>query len=209
MHKQYTHLLTGYIGNVSFLQEILKLIKSLDCMYVCDPVLGDENQLYVPKELIELYKEEVIPLAHMVTPNQYEAQWLSGVQITDEQSALQSIEWFHNKGVPIVVLTSTEFVNDDKLHLIASHQTLKKKYHIPFPKMKGRFTGTGDLFAALLLAFTSKYPLHEFGLALQKTLSAIQSVLSITPSNQELRIIEARKWIIDPPSMDTMFMEEL
>eukprot|EP01052_Picozoa_sp_SAG31_P012169 SAG31_NODE_705_length_12695_cov_3.147007_7_plen_112_part_00 len=46
----YTHLLTGYIGSVSFLQMLLKVVGKLreaspGLVYVCDPVLGDEGKV--------------------------------------------------------------------------------------------------------------------------------------------------------------------
>jgi pyridoxine kinase len=47
-------------------------------VYVCDPVLGDGGKLYVDKSLIEVYRDEVVPLASIVTPNQFEAEILTG-----------------------------------------------------------------------------------------------------------------------------------
>ena len=43
-------------------------------MSVCDPVLGDHGRLYVPKELVKIYADEVIGLADLVTPNSFEAE---------------------------------------------------------------------------------------------------------------------------------------
>lgn len=37
---------------------------------VCDPVLGDKGKFYVPRELVGLYREKVLPLADVVTPNE-------------------------------------------------------------------------------------------------------------------------------------------
>ena len=47
-------------------------------MYVCDPVLGDHGKLYVPAELVEIYKKDVVPLATLLTPNQFELELLNG-----------------------------------------------------------------------------------------------------------------------------------
>ena len=54
----YSHILTGYIGNVSLLEAIAQLltrIQQVDSIqspiYVCDPVLGDNGKLYVSEEL--------------------------------------------------------------------------------------------------------------------------------------------------------------
>lgn len=39
---------------------------------MCDPVLGDNGKMYVPESLLPIYRELIIPLADIVTPNQYE-----------------------------------------------------------------------------------------------------------------------------------------
>lgn len=41
---------------------------------VLDPVLGDHGKLYVPRELIEYYRNHVLCLADIITPNQFEAE---------------------------------------------------------------------------------------------------------------------------------------
>ena len=38
--------------------------------------MGDNGQLYVPKELLTVYKDRLIPLADIITPNQFEAEWV-------------------------------------------------------------------------------------------------------------------------------------
>ncbi|KAL9256755.1 Pyridoxal kinase-like protein [Drosera capensis] len=82
----YTHLLTGYIGSVSFLNAVLEVVDKLRSVnprlvYVCDPVMGDEGKLYVPPELVAVYREKVVPVASMLTPNQFEAEQLTGLRI--------------------------------------------------------------------------------------------------------------------------------
>jgi len=46
-------------------------------LIVCDPVMGDDGQLYrsVPMEMVELYKKEVLPFADVLFPNQTEAEY--------------------------------------------------------------------------------------------------------------------------------------
>lgn len=38
--------------------------------------MGDNGKMYVPKELLEIYKNDIIPLADIVTPNQFELEWV-------------------------------------------------------------------------------------------------------------------------------------
>ena len=76
------HVLTGYIGSESFLEAVLEVVHTLrssqtttngpECRvrFVCDPVLGDRGAFYVPQELVGLYREKVLPLADVVTPNE-------------------------------------------------------------------------------------------------------------------------------------------
>jgi pyridoxal/pyridoxine/pyridoxamine kinase len=35
-------------------------------------VIGDNGKMYVPAELTQIYREEIVPLATMLTPNQFE-----------------------------------------------------------------------------------------------------------------------------------------
>lgn len=79
-------MLTGYIGSASFLESIEQVIdkvkeRSPNVRYICDPVLGDNGKFYVPEELTPLFKTKIIPKAYMITPNQFEAEQISGKQI--------------------------------------------------------------------------------------------------------------------------------
>ena len=71
----YTHLLTGYIGSPSFLRAVVDALVAMRAAnapeavaYFCDPVLGDGGKLYVPEALVEIYRDDVVPLATVRTP---------------------------------------------------------------------------------------------------------------------------------------------
>jgi pyridoxine kinase len=69
-------ILTGYIGSVSFLEAVVEVVDTVrkynsNARFVCDPVLGDNDRFYVPKELVDVYRNIVIPKADVVTPNQF------------------------------------------------------------------------------------------------------------------------------------------
>ena len=42
-----------------------------------DPVLGDNGRIYVDKGLVGAMRDQLLPLASFVTPNQFELQLLS------------------------------------------------------------------------------------------------------------------------------------
>lgn len=77
---------------------------------VCDPVLGDNGKLYVPEELVQAYKQHIIPLVHLLTPNQFELELLTGVNVTDMPSAQAACQQLHDAGVPSVVCLLTHGV---------------------------------------------------------------------------------------------------
>lgn len=41
---------------------------------VCDPVMGDNGRMYVPESLLQIYRDTIVPLADIITPNQYEVE---------------------------------------------------------------------------------------------------------------------------------------
>ncbi|XP_039054501.1 pyridoxal kinase-like [Hibiscus syriacus] len=99
----YTHLLTGYIGSVSFLNSVLEVVDKLrsinpSLIYVCDPVMGDEGKLYVPEDLASVYREKVVPVASMMTPNQFEAELLTKLRIGSETDGREACNILHAAG---------------------------------------------------------------------------------------------------------------
>jgi pyridoxine kinase len=73
---------TGYIGSVSFLEMVLRVVEKLrsvnpNLIYVCDPVMGDDGEFYVTPDLVPVYCDKVVAAASMLTPNKFEAEHLT------------------------------------------------------------------------------------------------------------------------------------
>lgn len=79
----------------------------------------------MPENLIPIYQNEILPLADICTPNQFEAEILTGIKIDSKEDALQAIDWFHDRGVKTVVLSSTNFASNDELIGFLSQQNGK------------------------------------------------------------------------------------
>ncbi|EGB02658.1 hypothetical protein AURANDRAFT_35023, partial [Aureococcus anophagefferens] len=163
----YSHLLTGYIGSATFLRSVIRLLRLLrercgpDLVYVCDPVLGDHGKLYVPEDLVDIYRAEVVPLATVLTPNQFECELLTGVAVNSEADAVRACAALHARGVPLVCLTSLDYVGGDRIAMLLSERlddARSEQYVLELPRLRGRYTGTGDLTAALLLAWLKAHP---------------------------------------------------
>uniref|UniRef100_A0A161ZN27 pyridoxal kinase n=1 Tax=Daucus carota subsp. sativus TaxID=79200 RepID=A0A161ZN27_DAUCS len=208
--------MTGYIGSVSFLTAVLEVVDKLrsinpDLKYVCDPVMGDEGKLYVPPELVSVYREKVVPVASMLTPNHFEAEQLTGSRILSEQDGREACNILHAAGPSKVVITSMSV--DGNLILIGSHQKEKgqtpEQFKILIPKIHAYFTGTGDLTTALLLGWSNKYP-DNLDKAAELAVSSVQSLLARTlddyrrvgydpqSSSLEIRLIQSQDDIRSP-----------
>lgn len=95
---------------------------SLTFSAVCDPVMGDDGVMYVPEALLPIYRDEIIPLADIVTPNQFEVELLTEKSIKTEEDAWNAIGWFHEKGVKTVAISSSELGGSDSLLALVSHK---------------------------------------------------------------------------------------
>jgi len=207
----HSHLLTGYIGSPSFLKAVTQVVAQLkaensELKYVCDPVLGDNGKLYVPEGLVKLYQTDIIPLSYMVTPNSFECELLTGVEVTCMESAQRACDALHAMGPTVVVITSMALVGiDDKLTILASVKG-GEKWAVDCKKLAGTYTGTGDLVAALLLAWdtlTEDDVEGRFGRILSKVASTMGKVIERThefcagdTSNiekRELRLIQSKR----------------
>jgi pyridoxine kinase len=181
---------------------------------VCDPVLGDlieggAGKLYVPAEFIDIYRTRLLPLADVWTPNQFEAEQLSGLRIDDEASARQCLQWFHARGVRTVIITSCTYrksassssssdapnlihvlgstiddadVSDDVGSSAASSRRRLRVAHMAIPRLDKYFTGTGDLTAALLLAWLTRSHKQEQEQLAAKQGSAATAAAAAVPS---------------------------
>ena len=159
LNIKYSAIITGYIPNSAliymthrYVQEFKKL--HLNMIYLLDPVMGDNNYLYVDKSCVKEYKSILkSKIVDIITPNQFELELLTNIKITNKYSLVQAIKTLHDEfNIPYVVVTSVsgEIFEDDYIHCVIS-----TKFHpiqvFSVPTIKSYFTGVGDLFSALLL----------------------------------------------------------
>lgn len=173
---------------------------------VCDPVMGDDDRLYCKPELPPAYTADIVPLASILTPNQFEAQLLTGLRIDTLQDAIQVCNALHARGPHTVVISSLHLPGKHEFVTVLASTTVEQQqegvirstdtkeveransttsstkstvYMLQVPRLHAYFTGTGDLFSALLLGYLYKHP-HNLKLALENTIAALQTVLRDT-----------------------------
>ncbi|KAJ3262327.1 hypothetical protein HK103_002741 [Boothiomyces macroporosus] len=155
--SEYTHMITGYCGKAESLLEIYDFLvkqKRDGLTIVVDPVLGDDNKLYVSNDQIPIYKQ-MIAIADLITPNGFEAEILSGIKPSAD-NIRQVFDILHSFGPKMVLITSVIESNGDKQSLVLYGSDNGKLFKIYIPKIEGRFVGTGDVFSALVLGHLDK-----------------------------------------------------
>ena len=130
------NILTGYIGSESFLRAVVNVVQKLkalnpNCRYVCDPVLGDLGRFYVPKELVDIYRREVLPLADVITPNQFEIEQLTGIAIKSIPDAQRACHILHDIGVSTVLITSIVFDCTEERKVVEKYPTTTESLKPP------------------------------------------------------------------------------
>src|SRR5207253_8748514 len=71
-HLQVTTVLSGYLGSAAQ-ADLLALSLPQGVFYACDPVMGDTpGGQYVSDEIVQAYRERLIPHPTVLLPNQFE-----------------------------------------------------------------------------------------------------------------------------------------
>ena len=100
----------GMVYNSEIIQQIHSEIKDLDAHIILDPVIKSTTHGEIIKsEAIDDYKKLLLPLAHSITPNVYEASVLTGLKLQTKQNVTQAAQLILKMGVKHVIITGNEF----------------------------------------------------------------------------------------------------
>jgi len=152
-------VLSGYLGDASIggvIKNTVKKVRSKkpNAFYCCDPVMGDVGRgFYVKPDIPDIFKNELIPLADIVFPNQFELEALTGLNTQTLPDAVKAVNVLHEMGPSIVLVTSFR-EKDNELVMLASDKQKKEIYKITTPELplgKG-VAGTGDMTSAVFLS---------------------------------------------------------
>ena len=168
-------VLTGYLGDAGQAQAVAALVRKVkaknpSALYVCDPVLGDRQGLYVPEPTAIAIRDTLMPLADLATPNRYELEWLTGVRTPDTTATVAAAR---KAGPARMLVTSAPTGRDGRLaNLLVTGDSALRAEHDAIAKAPN---GTGDLTAALFLAHT----MHglDAGRALALTTGSVVEIL--------------------------------
>jgi pyridoxine kinase len=158
-------VLSGYLGDAEVGRAIMDAVKRVrnaapGALYCCDPVMGDVGRgFYVKPGIPEIFKNEVIGLADIITPNQFELDALTGIKTENFDEARRAIDMLHRQGPGVVLVTSyrgredpPESGGEAHIGMLVSDKT--GVYHIRTPELPlgAGMAGSGDLTASVFLS---------------------------------------------------------
>jgi pyridoxine kinase len=199
-------LLTGYLGNPALGGLIVELVRELktltpDFIYCCDPVMGDaKGGCYVDPGVRSYFKEDLLQVADIYTPNQFELAFLSDLPVTTLAEVQRACDALISRGPHTILVTSLSVKESapDRIQMLL-HQA-KGSWLIETPRlaMNPEPNGAGDLTAALLLAHTLEGLSPEA--ILEKTAAAVFGIYEATfkAGTRELQLIAAQNELVAP-----------
>jgi hydroxymethylpyrimidine/phosphomethylpyrimidine kinase len=143
---------TGMLSSAEIIRVVVNLLKPQNVTnLVVDPVMVSKSgHALLKPDAIDVLKNELIPLALVVTPNIHEAQRLSGIEITSLADARRAAKVIHRFGCKHVLIKGG--------HLLAERATDLLYDGRFFNVFKGEYIdtphthGTGCTFASAIAA---------------------------------------------------------
>jgi pyridoxine kinase len=197
-------LLSGYMGSSDIGHAILAAATRVreaapGAVYCCDPVIGDIGKgIFVRSGVPEFVKGRAVPAADIITPNQFELNYLAGMETATLSDALKAVAAVHALGPKVILVTSliTEETPDDAIDMIASAGG--EVWRLRTPKLDVNVNGAGDAIAAIF--FVHWLRTRSAVQALTLAGSSIYGVLLQTAAtgSRELVTIAAQDEFVEP-----------
>jgi pyridoxine kinase len=200
-------VLSGYMGSAETGAAILDAVAQVKAAnpkarYCCDPVIGDVGRgIYVRPGIPEFMRQHALPVADIVTPNQFELEHLAGRTVATTHDARAAIDALHALGPATILVTSlhTGETPDDAIDLVASDSS--GCFRVRTPKLPISVNGAGDAIAALFFAHYLRS--GSAAEAVSRAASSVFGVLKRTAEagSREILLIEAQEELVNPAAM--------
>ena len=139
----------GMVYNSEIIKTIYSEIRDTDIPIVLDPVIkSTTGGLLIEKMAVTDFKKFLIPLATVITPNKFEAEFLSKKKIDSKESLQNIARKIQNMGAKNVVITGLEIKKDQISDFILGG---KKQYIVTGKKISKINHGSGCNYAASML----------------------------------------------------------
>ncbi|MCW2856123.1 MAG: pyridoxamine kinase [Marmoricola sp.] len=201
-------VLSGYQGSPQIATVILDAVRRVKAAnprasYACDPVMGNARSgCFVDAAIPVLLREQVVPAADLITPNQFELGYLTGQLDTGTKPSLagvlEAVEAARALGPRTVLVTSVDAEGQaaDAISMLAV--TDGGAWQVTTPRLPLKANGSGDVTAALFSAHLATS--GDAADALRRTASSVFDLLDATleAKSRELRLVQSQEAYANP-----------
>jgi len=197
-------VLSGYQGAEdvgAVILDTVALVKDRNpgAVYCCDPVMGDVGRgMYVRAGIPEFMRDKVIPAAQVITPNQFELEFLTRSRVDTIERVLAGADAVRASGPDTVLVTSATLADApaDTLSMITVTRT--GAWLVTTPRLPMTFTGAGDVTAAMFLAHLLRT--GDPASATGSTAAILYGLCKATTDSgqSELQLVTAQDQIVSP-----------
>jgi len=197
-------VLSGYQGGTDIGAMILDAValvklRNPGAIYCCDPVLGDADVgSYVLPGIAEFMRDQVVPAAQIITPNQFELTALTDRQVSTMADVLDAADVARALGPEVVLVTSVVRRDTPPARIEMVAVDSDGAWLVSTPRLPRTFTGSGDVTAATFLAALLR--LRDVPEALAHAAAVSYGLLAITADlgRSELALIDAQEEFLHP-----------
>jgi len=197
-------VLSGYMGSAEIGAAILTAVARLreanpGALYCCDPVIGDVGRgVFVRPGIPEFMRDEALPAADIVTPNQFELDFLSGLATGTLAQAKEAVAAVQRLGPRVVLVTSlhTAETPEDAIDLLAGEGGAF--WRLRTPRLSLEVNGAGDAIAALFLVHYARS--RSAATALGEAAASVYGLLRRTAAagSREILLVAAQDELVSP-----------
>lgn len=179
---QIRAVVSGFIGSADLPARIAAFVERVkadnpECLYVLDPVIGShEVGDVVGPELFAAIRDQLLPLADVVVPNDYELQRLTRLPADTPAAARLAADRLIEGGATEVVATGIGAATAETLDCIAVTSDAARS--VETPRLPVQPIGTGDVVTALYTAARLQHqPVAEaLGTAVSGTFAVVEGM---------------------------------
>jgi pyridoxine kinase len=202
-------VLSGYLGDPATGAVVADTVQRVraanpEALYCCDPVIGEAGRgVYVRPGIPEAIRDNLVPLADVVTPNPFELELLSGVvpaTLDRAHAAARALLGRGSRGTarPRLVVATGLALSEAPGELAILAVTAEDAWCVRHPRRAVRVWGTGDAFAALFLgAYLAR---RDARATLEHAVSALDDILARAEAEDadELPLVHTQDAIVRP-----------
>ena len=197
-------VLSGYMGDATVGEAILDAVTRVrrenpGAAYCCDPVIGDVGRgVFVRPGIPEFMRDRAVPAAGIVTPNQFELEWLTGAPVASLVDAKHAVRLLQARGPGCVLVTSlrVEDTPADCIEMLAADGN--GFWRVRTPLLPISVNGAGDAIAALFLFHRLRW--GDARVAVSSAASSVHGLLRRTAEagSREILTVAAQDEFVAP-----------